>query len=95
MRGLPPWPRPYPTDSPLRNSPNRNRSRARERRRLRELQAFIDTANAPIFGVDAAGRVNEWNRKAAAITGFDRPDALGRDLVQARVSLFLIYKGRF
>ena len=49
---------------------------------MRELQAFIDTANAPIFGVDAAGRVNEWNRKAAAITGFSRPDALGRDLVQ-------------
>ena len=25
-----------------------------------ELQTFIDTANAPIFGIDAQGRVNEW-----------------------------------
>ncbi len=31
-----------------------------------ELWAFIDRANAPIFGVDAAGRVNEWNDKASA-----------------------------
>ena len=28
-----------------------------------ELQTFIDTANAPIFGIDAHGRVNEWNNK--------------------------------
>ena len=30
-----------------------------------ELQTFIDTANAPIFGIDDQGRVNEWNNKAA------------------------------
>ena len=46
-----------------------------------ELQTFIDTANAPIFGVDEEGRVNEWNNKAAEITGFTSSEVLGRDLV--------------
>ena len=47
-----------------------------------ELQTFIDTANAPIFGIDANGLVNEWNNKSAAITGFSRLEVLGKDLVQ-------------
>jgi PAS domain-containing protein len=46
-----------------------------------ELQTFIDTANAPIFGIDADGLVNEWNNKSAAITGFSREEVLG-NLVQ-------------
>ena len=50
-----------------------------------ELQTFIDTANAPIFGIDAHGLVNEWNNKAAAITGFSRMEVLGKNLVQVTV----------
>ena len=50
----------------------------------KELQTFIDTANAPIFGIDANGLVNEWNNKSAAITGFSRKEVLGKNLVQAR-----------
>ena len=49
-----------------------------------ELQTFIDTANAPIFGIDAAGLVNEWNNKSAAITGFSREEVLGKDFVLVR-----------
>jgi len=49
----------------------------------KELQTFIDTANAPIFGIDANGLVNEWNNKSAAITGFAREEVLGKNLVQA------------
>jgi PAS domain S-box-containing protein len=49
-----------------------------------ELQTFIDTANAPIFGIDANGLVNEWNNKSAAITGFSRDEVLGKNLVQVR-----------
>ncbi len=59
-----------------------------------ELQTFIDTANAPIFGIDARGLVNEWNNKAAAITGFSREEVLGKNLVQVNSflhTLFLIY----
>ena len=50
-----------------------------------ELQTFIDTANAPIFGIDARGLVNEWNNKAAAITGFSREEVLGKNLVQVNL----------
>ncbi|HIE86111.1 MAG TPA: PAS domain-containing protein, partial [Gammaproteobacteria bacterium] len=37
-----------------------------------ELTQFIDTANAPIFGIDADGLINEWNQTAAEITGFKK-----------------------
>ena len=46
-----------------------------------ELAALIDTANAPIFGIDADGLVNEWNQTAERITGFGKDEVLGRDLV--------------
>jgi PAS domain S-box-containing protein len=37
----------------------------------RELRQLVDTANAPIFGIDVQGNVNEWNDKVAEITGFN------------------------
>ena len=33
-----------------------------------DLTRLIDTANAPIFGIDKNGLVNEWNQTAAKIT---------------------------
>ena len=45
------------------------------------LLRILDTANAPIVGVDSDGRINEWNRTAARITGYDKAEAMGRDLV--------------
>ena len=32
-----------------------------------DLKMLIETANAPIFGIDASGLVNEWNRKAMEV----------------------------
>ena len=49
-----------------------------------ELQTFIDTANAPIFGIDANGLVNEWNNKAAAITGFSKHEVTRSALPRPR-----------
>ena len=46
-----------------------------------ELRQLIDTANAPIFGIDAAGLVNEWNQCAEQLTGFAKSDVMGKDLV--------------
>merc|ERR1712238_271117 len=46
-----------------------------------ELRQFVDTANAPIFGIDVHGNVNEWNDKTAEITGFSREEALNMHLV--------------
>jgi PAS domain S-box-containing protein len=51
--------------------------------RARELRQLVDTANAPIFGVDTAGRVNEWNDKTAEITGFSGDEAFNQPLVEA------------
>ena len=47
---------------------------------------MIDYANAPIFGIDNDGRVNEWNRKAVEITGYNRDEVLGRNLVEAFIT---------
>ena len=46
-----------------------------------ELRQLIDTANAPIFGIDVHGNVNEWNDKTAEITGYSKEVAMGVPLV--------------
>ncbi|HIG92342.1 MAG TPA: PAS domain-containing protein, partial [Methylococcaceae bacterium] len=39
-----------------------------------------------IFGTDSEGRINEWNQMAAKITGFEKAEVLGVNLVQKMVS---------
>ena len=51
-----------------------------------DLTLLIDTANAPIFGIDAQGNVNEWNKKSAEITGFNAEEVLGKNLVEEFIS---------
>ena len=55
-----------------------------------ELRQLVDTANAPIFGIDVLGNVNEWNDKTAEITGFSREEAFDKPLV----STFIVQKLR-
>ena len=55
-----------------------------------ELRQLIDTANAPIFGIDVRGNVNEWNNKTAEITGFSKDEAMNYPLV----SKFIVPKLR-
>ena len=52
----------------------------------KELTQFIDTANAAIFGIDAEGKVNEWNQQAEKVTGFNKAEVMGRDLVADFIS---------
>jgi PAS domain S-box-containing protein len=47
-----------------------------------ELRQLVDTANAPIFGIDVHGNVNEWNDKTIEITGFSKAEAHGKPLVE-------------
>ncbi len=42
----------------------------------RELRQLVDTANAPIFGIDKLGKVDEWNNKTAEITGISKECAM-------------------
>ena len=46
-----------------------------------DLTLLIDTANAPIFGIDSGGLVTEWNRKAVAITGYTKEEVMGLALI--------------
>eukprot|EP00960_Hanusia_phi_P024468 720439-Hanusia_phi.AAC.1 len=64
----------------------RKRVEEEKTRVAQELQTFIDTANAPIFGIDADGKVNEWNQKAVEITGYTRSEVFGRDLVEVYIT---------
>ena len=48
-----------------------------------DLERLIETANAPIFGVDIEGNINEWNAKIARTTGYTRDEIMGKDLVDA------------
>jgi PAS domain S-box-containing protein len=52
----------------------------------KELRQFIETANAPIFGIDSQGLVNEWNQTSEAITGFTKKEVLGKDLVKTYIT---------
>ena len=45
-----------------------------------ELRQLVDTANAPIFGIDIHGNVNEWNNKIAEITGYTKDAVLDKPL---------------
>eukprot|EP00927_Polykrikos_kofoidii_P021762 TRINITY_DN20509_c0_g1_i3.p1 TRINITY_DN20509_c0_g1~~TRINITY_DN20509_c0_g1_i3.p1 ORF type:complete len:2831 (-),score=586.96 TRINITY_DN20509_c0_g1_i3:233-7462(-) len=56
---------------------------AEQQRIADDLSRFIDTANAPIFGVDKTGMVTDWNRKAADMLGYDKSEAIGKNLVQS------------
>ena len=46
-----------------------------------ELRQLIDTANAPIFGIDVDGNVNEWNRQTQEITGYSKEETFDEPLV--------------
>ena len=52
----------------------------------KELRQFIETANAPIFGIDNKGLINEWNQTSEKITGFLKTEVLGQDLVANYIS---------
>jgi PAS domain S-box-containing protein len=52
----------------------------------RDLTLLIDTANAPIFGIDSKGLVNEWNQTSEKITGFKKEDVFSKNLVQTYIT---------
>jgi PAS domain S-box-containing protein len=48
----------------------------------RKYSRLIDTASAPIFGVDTSGRVNVWNKSASRLIGYSTEEVMGQSLVQ-------------
>jgi len=61
---------------------NRTKVERELSRVAQDLRLLIDTANAPIIGIDKEGMVNEWNLKAAEIVGYNSNEVMGRDLVE-------------
>ena len=62
------------------------RTRTQSESVAKELRQFIETANAPIFGIDNKGRVNEWNQTSEKITRFKKEEVLGKNLVQTYIT---------
>ncbi len=48
----------------------------------REYSKLIDTANAPIFGVDTQGAVNVRNKNAQKLVGYPPEEVMGKILVK-------------
>lgn len=48
----------------------------------REYTRLIDSANAPIFGVDNFGKVTIWNKNAQKLVGYPSVEVMGRNLVE-------------
>ncbi|MFT5611084.1 MAG: PAS domain S-box-containing protein [Polaribacter sp.] len=55
--------------------------RSEMERVAKDLTLLVDTANAPIFGIDSHGNVNEWNQQAEHSTGYTKTDVMGLNLV--------------
>ncbi|NOR55258.1 MAG: PAS domain S-box protein [Sulfurovum sp.] len=66
----------------IRDMSDIDRARQESAQSALELQALIDTANAPIFGIDIDGRVTEWNKSAYELTQYTKEEVSGHDLVQ-------------
>jgi len=62
--------------------PERFRIQQQVKRVSSELHRFIETANAPIFGIDHDGLITEWNQTAQRITGFGKAEVVGKHLVK-------------
>lgn len=43
-----------------------------------ELQQLLHYANAPIFGINWNGEINEWNPYAEKVTGYKREEVMGK-----------------
>jgi PAS domain S-box-containing protein len=51
-----------------------------------DLTRLIDSANAPIFGIDVHDMVTEWNQTAFRLTGFTKAEVLGKHLVDTYIT---------
>lgn len=63
----------------------RHRAEAAERASLARQATIIGTALDGIVGMDADGRINEFNPAAERIFGYQRAEVIGRDLADALI----------
>ena len=51
-----------------------------------DLTRLIDSANAPIFGIDVHGMVTEWNQTAFRLTGYTKAEVQGKHLLNTYIT---------
>ncbi|TKJ46451.1 hypothetical protein CEE34_08810 [Candidatus Aerophobetes bacterium Ae_b3a] len=51
-----------------------------------EWDTYIDTADVPIFGLDAGGRINYWNSKVTEITDYGKDEIMGHNLLEELIN---------
>lgn len=58
-----------------------------------ELTSLIENANAPIFGVDKAGNINEWNKVTGELTGYEKEEVFKKhwtDFMDTKIHLSIL-----
>jgi PAS domain S-box-containing protein len=69
----------------------------------KELRQFIETSSTPIFGIDKAGLINEWNQASENVTGYKKEEVMGinwmtftptKSAKRAKRVLSLVLKGK-
>jgi PAS domain S-box-containing protein len=50
-----------------------------------EMASLIENANVPIFGIDKEGRINDWNKVCAELSGFSRQQVLGKVWIEEMI----------
>jgi len=51
-----------------------------------ELSDLINTADAPIFGIDTEGRIVEWNKATEVLTSYEKKEVVGIDFVGSLIT---------
>jgi len=66
-----------------------DRSEAVVRDSERRMRLVLDSAHDAFVGMDASGRIVEWNARAEAVFGWTRAEAIGQDLADTIVPMGL------
>lgn len=53
---------------------------------LKEIESLIENANVPIFGINYAGEINEWNKVSTELSGIPKEAVMGRNWLEEMVA---------
>ena len=64
----------------------RIKGKQKSRMMAEEVRQFIETSNAPIFGIDNNGNIDEWNQTSETLIGYKKMEVIGKNLVMKFVA---------
>ena len=70
----------------VRDITERKRAEQEVKRVCNDLVRFIETANAPVIGVDMEYKIDEWNRMAETITGYSKAEVIGQNIIDMYIA---------